>query len=226
MVEVIIVVGIMAILVGLVAPNFIQYLDKARKARDMEMARVLGTGLERAIAIDSNASANWTKITNNSVMYGSHVEYKVIDHTTGKQYTITNVFEFTLTKAGDIAPNAKWPGCENNFRNGVLRNARSRKIPPRGEDPLWDNFTEEISSVTINIMYRKYNIRQYKIMKNLDNGRVEVWVSPVPPGTDGEGNTNGWVYYRLYPDPDPRYMSNEPPVGTNTIKGGQAPTTF
>ncbi|MCR5126771.1 MAG: prepilin-type N-terminal cleavage/methylation domain-containing protein [Lachnospiraceae bacterium] len=234
LVEIIIVIAIMSILAGLIMPNFLQYLDKARKTRDLEMARVLGTSLERAIAIDPTACKYWDIIGANHnglnrsgevVHNESHLEYKVTDHTTGRQYKISNIYEFTLTKKGDVVAVEDHPEwhCEKNYRNGVLRYAR-RGTTSAGENLLWDAFVDELGTIDIKIMYQKYSIRQYKISKNLENGRVEVWVCPVPPGTDGEGSVNGWVYYRLYPDPDPRYMSNEPPVATNA--GGAASRTF
>ena len=227
LVELIIVIAIMAILVAIVVPNFIGYLDKARKARDLEMARVLGTALERVIATDPEANDAWHKIGPNSNDGGSHVEYNVTDWKTLKNYTITNVFEFTLTKKGEVLADQnheEWH-CELNYRNGVLRNAR-RKVTQPGQDLLWDRFTEEIATIEINIMYRKYCISQYKISKNVVTGRPEVWVCPVEPGKDGEGKGNGWVYYRLWPDADPDYMSSKPPVGTNANGGGKQPTTF
>ena len=227
LVELIIVIAIMAILVAILVPNFIGYLDKARKARDLEMARVLGTALERVIATNPDANEAWHRISNNSDDGGSHVEYNVKDWKTLRTYTITNVFEFTLTRQGEVLADqnhAEWH-CELNYRNGVLRNARRRVTQP-GQDLLWDTFAEEIATVEINIMYRKYCISQYKISKNLTTGRPEVWVCPVERGKDGEGKSNGWVYYRLWPDADPDYMSNKPPVGTNAVGGGKQPTTF
>jgi prepilin-type N-terminal cleavage/methylation domain-containing protein len=233
LVELIIVIAIMALLVAIVTPNLLQYVYKAQKVRDMEMARVLGTALERCISIDPDVNTEWNIISDKNGVKGadgitqSHVEYTVTDYATGKKYKITNVFEFTLTKEGEIQPDPNhldWH-CEEHYRNGILRNARKQVTKP-GDDILWDSFTDEIATIEINIMYRRYSIKQFKISKNLSNGRVEVWVCPVAPGTDGEGKGNGWVYYRLYPDPDPRYMSNQAPVGTNANGGGKAPTTF
>ncbi len=227
LIELIIVVAIIAVLTGIIVPNFIQYLDKAKKVRDLEMARVLGEALTRCISISPEVNGEWNIISDGNVKGQSHVEYEVTDPTTQKKYKITNVFEFTLTKKGEIKPvedHKEWH-CELNYRDGILRNAR-KQVTKRGDDILWDAFTEEIAQIDITIMYRKYSIKQYKVSKNLSNGRVEVWVCPVAPGTDGEGKTNGWVYYRLWPDPDPRYMSNAAPVGTNAIGGNQGSKTF
>ncbi len=220
LVELIIVIGIMSLLVAIIVPDFLQYLDKARKVRDMEMARVLGTALERCIAVDPNVCGEWEIIDEKGKGGQSHVEYTVTDHT-GKTYTITNVFEFTLTRKGDITNKA----YEKNYRDGVLRNAR-KQVTQKGQDILWDEYVDELATTEITIMYRKYSIGQFKVAKSLENGRVEVWVCPIAPGSDGEGKGNGWVYYRLYPDADPRYMSNQPPVGTNANGGGKGGTTF
>ena len=208
LIELIIVVGIMAILVAIVVPSLIMYVDKARKVRDMDMARVLGEALQRVVATNPEASDEWDGIaTKNAPVY-----FNVNDPVTGQSYKVVNGFEWTLTTKGSIT--GKYA---NNFRNGILRDPYGT-----GKHPvLYDAYVDELQQYDINIFYRKYNINQYRILKRADNDKIEVWVCPVKSGTDGEGITNGFVYYRLWPDPDPNYLKNIPPTAINANgKGG------
>ena len=42
-----------------------------------------------------------------------------------------------------------------------------------------------------------------RICRRQSDGRVEIWV-----GGNGKGRSSN-VYYRLYPDPDPRYYTDD-----------------
>lgn len=202
LVELIIVIMIIALLVALVTPSLIKYLEQSRKVRDMHMAQTLGEALERVIATNPDACDEWDTIGAKS----TPVYFDVTDPVTGDGYRVINGFEWTLTKKGSIT--GKYAG---NFRNGVLRDPYGK-----GKHPvLYDAYVDELQSEDINIFYRKYNINQYRILKRADTGDVEVWVCPVKPGTDGEGVTNGFVYYRLWPNPDPGYMAGDPPTPIN-----------
>ncbi|MBR3516952.1 MAG: prepilin-type N-terminal cleavage/methylation domain-containing protein [Lachnospiraceae bacterium] len=220
MVEIIIVIAIMAILVAILAPNFIGYLDKARKARDLEMARVLGTALDRVISLDEGALKNWDTVP----VKGEEVRYQVVDPETGEQYYVFNMFEWTLTKDGQITGTYK-----GNFRNGILRDAHRQTVGNGGGAgkyaDLWNAYVDELAQYDINIFYRKYNICQYRIVKRADNGRPEVWVCGLEQSTeDGEGR-NVHMYFRLWPNNDPEYMVNKAPTQKNTVysngKGGE-----
>ena len=211
LVELIIVIAIMAILVAIVVPNFIGYLDKARKARDLEMARVLGTALERVLALDDPALKNWQAVGTK----GKHeVEYELIDPQTGAKYRVYNMFEWTLTQKGDITG-----GASANFRNGKLRDAHRNGSNGGGAGlyaDLWNAYVDELAQYDINIFYRKYSICQYRIVKRADNGNPEVWVCGIEKSTeDGEGR-GVHMYYRLWPNYDPEYMVNKAPTQKNT----------
>lgn len=214
LVELIIVIAIMAILVAIVVPNFIGYIDKARKARDLEMARVLGTALDRVIALDDPALRDWQSV---GTSRGNEVVYQLVDHLTGERYYVYNMFEWTLTEEGDITG-----GAAANFRHGVLRDAHRNGSNGGGAGlyaNLWNAYVDEIVQYDINIFYRKYNIRQYRIVKRADNGRPEVWVCGLERSTeDGEGR-DVHMYYRLWPNNDPEYMVNKRPVQKNTTNG-------
>ena len=188
LVELIVVITIMVILAGVVTPKLIKYTDDAKKAKDLEAARTIGTSLERLLILDEQAYAQWSAVGKR----GSHVEYQVVDYM-GETYELSNVFEFAMTTK----------------RKGVLRDAR-------GDCSYLRNaLIDEIARNNLRLNYTKYSCGLLRIGKRLSDGRVEVWICPVPNNTDGEGRTNGWLYYRLYPDPDPRFMTDEAPVGIN-----------
>ncbi|MBR3306434.1 MAG: prepilin-type N-terminal cleavage/methylation domain-containing protein [Lachnospiraceae bacterium] len=206
LVELIIVIAIMAILVAIITPQFLGYIDKARKTRDLEMARVLGTALDRVLALNPEANEEWESIPKNGPVW-----FNVKEPGTGKSYKIINGLEWTLTVKGEIQG-----AYSGNFRNGILRDPYGTGSPGKIKyKKLYEAYVDELAQYDINIFYRKYNTKQYRIVKRADNGRPEVWVCPVKSGTDGEGINNGFVYYRLWPDYDPEYMSNKAPVAIN-----------
>ena len=80
---------------------------------------------------------------------------------------------------------------------------------------LAKDLTTELNQSGVTMKFTKKNTKLMRIVKHADNGRCEVWV-----GGDGEGR-NCNIYYRLYPDPDPRYMSND--YSHRPIFGGRKP---
>ena len=197
LVELIIVVAILAILTAIIAPNFIKYMKKAQKARDAETARVMGTTLERILAIEPEAANEWFAVGK----VRSHVEYTV-PNPDGSSYEFSNVFEYTMTKKGDIVPDPRWRGVENHYTNGVIRDARGDCTKTK------ELLMEELSSNYYTISYRYNDLRTFRVGKNLSTGEVEVWACVVPDSSDGQGVTNGRITYKLYPETDPEYYTN------------------
>ena len=197
LVELIIVVAILAVLTAIIAPNMIKYYKRARKVRDMQGAQIIGETLERICAVDPQAAQEWMAVTNT----GNHVEYTVTDYD-GNTYTLTNVFEFTMTRKGDISSEAiqKWG---DHTRGGQIRNARSDC------KYLYTCMAEELSTNIDSMAYQEEDLRSFRCAKRLDTGDCEVWACYVPKGTDGEGVTNGYIQYQLWPNPDPRYLNGE-----------------
>lgn len=206
LVELIIVIAIIALLIAMIVPNFLQYHDKARKVRDLEMARVLGTALERVLIMNPDASKQWDDVGASN--YG--IKFDVRDPYTGQDYTLYNMFEWTLLDEGDITGT-----YANNYRNGILRDAHRGSGGNGGGagkyKTLYDAYVDELAQYDINIFYRKYGIHQYRIVKRADNGLPEVWVCAIlDSGSDGEGRS-GRLYYRLWPDYDQKYLKNIKP---------------
>lgn len=69
LVELIIVIAIMAILAGAIAPALIKYIDKSRKSNDVSAAKTFKTAIETALGTEevyeilTNSGSNYTLIT-------------------------------------------------------------------------------------------------------------------------------------------------------------------
>lgn len=64
LVEIIIVIAIMAILAGALAPQLIKYIDKSRKSTDVQIAQTIATAVNAALAEESSYNvANSTKLS-------------------------------------------------------------------------------------------------------------------------------------------------------------------
>ncbi len=197
LIELIIVVAIMSILLAIVVPTFIKYYERARKTRDLEGAKVICTSFERILAIEPEARKEWDDPKN--VNPNNFMGFKVTDYS-GNKYYLANIFEYTMTRKGEITYSA---GTKDNAREGAVRDATGKyKIC---KSLLIEELTTNISSMA----YQGSDLRSFRLARRMDTGEPEVWVCYVPKGSDGEGHTNGWIQYRLYPDPDPRYMNGE-----------------
>jgi type IV pilus assembly protein PilA len=65
LVELIVVIAIMAVLVGVLAPQFVKYVEKSRKATDVQNAQEIVTALEVALA-DEEYTVDGATVTFNS----------------------------------------------------------------------------------------------------------------------------------------------------------------
>ena len=83
LVELIIVIAIMAILAGALAPALIKYVAKSRRSSDVSNAQTIATGITTALsneqaASDANDVTSWTSVT--SIYDGSGVFSKEVDN--------------------------------------------------------------------------------------------------------------------------------------------------
>lgn len=195
LIELIIVIAIIAILTAVITPSFIKYFERARKTRDLNSAKTIGTTFERILAIEPEARAEW----DNTLSSNNFMGFKVEDYS-GNKYYLANIFEYTMTRKGEIVSTIS---NTNNHRDGILRDA-TKKFPICKKLLL-----DELSTSSTTIAYQEKDLRSFRLARRMDTGEPEVWVCYVPKGSDGEGHTNGWIQYRLWPDPDPRYMQGE-----------------
>ena len=81
LVELIIVIAIMAILAGAIAPALIRYIDKSRKSNDVSAAKTNKTAVETAMSnedtyelLTTNAGGSVTDADGNTIAYSADVE--------------------------------------------------------------------------------------------------------------------------------------------------------
>ena len=208
LIELVIVVAILAILTAIIVPSFIKYYERARKTRDLQGAEVIGTTFQRILALNPDAAAEWNGQLDANNFYGFAVE----DYSK-KKYYLANVFEYTMTQKGEIVSTISNP---NNAQEGAIRDAyvNDKKIGfPICKQLLQEELTTNVKSMA----YQQDNLRSFRLARNMNTGEPEVWICYVPKGSDGQGHTNGWVQYRAWPDPDPRYMQGvDAPIFQNT----------
>ena len=188
LVELIMVVGIIGILVAMISPNLIKYIDQAHKASDIQAAGTIVETLEYNLIFDDKAASEWYGFQDKS-----WIHFVVRDYD-GKSYVLLNAMEFSSTKA---------PTGGGKTLSGTAKIGDVRDATEGGCKQLAKDLTTELNQSGVTMKFTKKNNKLMRIVKRLDNGRCEVWV-----GGDGEGR-NCNIYYRLYPDPDPRYMSND-----------------
>ena len=181
LIEMIMAITIMAILVAMIVPNFLKYYDQARKASDIQTAAVLGESLENILIFDQKAASEWQMFETKS-----YIRFDIRDYY-GNRYRMFNAIEFSMIQWTPQTP-----------KDGKIRDATLGWCKT-----ISDDLQEEVQQSGITMHFRRHENDLMRICKNEDSGRVEVWVGAV-----GEGR-NCAIYYRLYPDPDPRYMSSD-----------------
>lgn len=83
LVELIIVIAIMAILAGAIAPALIRYIDKSRKSNDISSAKTIKTAVETAMT-NEDSYAGLTSDECSITLYGTAINFGSIpDGTTG-----------------------------------------------------------------------------------------------------------------------------------------------
>lgn len=180
LVELIMVVGIIGVLISLIAPNLLRYIDQANKASDIQAAAVIAETLDYNIIFEDVAGNEWYNFQN-----VSDIHFNVRDYE-GKSYVLQNAMEFSSTKTGD---GKQLGDVRDATRSGLTQTVKLMKT--------------ELNQSGVKMKFTKRNTKLMRICKRKDTGRVEVWC-----GGDGEGRDCN-IYYRLYPDPDPRYMSDD-----------------
>ncbi|MBQ9610236.1 MAG: type II secretion system protein [Lachnospiraceae bacterium] len=103
LVELIIVIAIMAILAGAIAPALIRYIDKSRKSNDISSAKTIKTAVETAMAnedtyelLTTGTTASITDEDSNVIVYNGNVTI------TPGSVTNNNGTGITLTVKGSV----------------------------------------------------------------------------------------------------------------------------
>ncbi len=213
LVELIIVIAIMAILAAAIAPALIRYIDKSRKAVDVETAQTLYTALNLCITsgeevqVGGHFTVNgeptyrvcddmW--FSNNGNLWKTATQVEVskdgrANYTAGSETYKINI----MTKADGVRGGynkQKWFGAYNEFTYF--------------QDKI--NEVTNLTSNQNNVNYKEIKIRYRKgfgdgelyrwfICRNEETKQPEIWI-----GNAGVRYGNGPLY-RVYPDPAPEY---------------------
>ena len=181
LIEMIMAITIIAVLTAMIVPNFLRYYDQARKASDIQTAAVLGESLENILIFDQEAASEWLDFE-----LDSYIRFDIRDYY-GNKYRMFNAIEFSMIQWTPRTP-----------KNGKIRDATQGFCTT-----ICNDLQEEVAQSGITMHFRRHQNDLMRICKNEDTGRVEIWVGGAGEGRDCK------IYYRLYPDPDPRYMSSD-----------------
>ncbi len=193
MIELIITIAIMAVLVGVLAPNYYRFVIKAKKVRDLETAEAIANAVEIAYISHTEAQElfnNWNK---NSVKVQLSATVNGETETYDAYCVMTNE-----------APEYCFKGGESTFGN------------KKGETGFYKTVNDELGLSTTQVnrfIAPRYKIKKegvhpkggtytkvdrWRIMKRADNGKMEIWVA------DGS-RWGGFPCFRLWPVPDDEY---------------------
>ncbi len=142
LVELIIVIAIMAILAGALAPQLIQYLDQSRKGRDVETSQTIATAVNAALSSESayNSAAscylqecvatgtNFQKAVKNIIgaavanpkpkyHSGDYEDFYIKVNATDKSFEIYAVTTHSGEVANPVAVDMLYPSVGDNFVN-------------------------------------------------------------------------------------------------------------
>ncbi|MCR5474410.1 MAG: type II secretion system GspH family protein [Lachnospiraceae bacterium] len=205
LIELIIVIAIMAILVGVLTPMFIKYVDRARKSKDVYTADQIARAVNVAFAENPEAyeaykawgvTEGGLNLNVSATVNGVTERYAVdLVASSGKQSTNTasNCFNggarafYVRDKRGSDG----FYGVINRELGLSTTEMNSSIIPAytkKKEGPIGDRMGG----------FPYQDLDRYRICKRRDNGSMEIWAAqPDPYG--------GYPVYRLWPKPDDLY---------------------
>lgn len=179
LVELIIVIAIMAILAGVLAPALIKYIKRSRKQSDVNTAQELGKALERVIASEDEwTNGSTTKTYDEWFLYSNgSTWHKTVTDDNGNTYTIYCV--------------AQWFKGHNG---GTIYHGGSNE-----HNGLCAAINSELGNSSINLKYKTDSagnaLDKYYLCRRNDTNTVEVWV-----GSNSAAGYGGLPLHKLYPD--------------------------
>ncbi len=194
LVELIIVIAIMAVLIGTVAPMFVKYVERAQKARDMRTAGLIAKAYETAITNSPDAYALFDEWCGPS---HANLHTTVTVNVDGKMES----YGVTLIVASE---DTTWTGKQKEYQSGfyelmdeelgLKKGTKNWSMVPRYK-------VKKSGPHSSGESHRSYvEVDRWRIVKRLDNGQIEVWTA------DGS-KYGGWPQFRVWPEPDDVYTS-------------------
>ena len=194
--ELIVVIAIIGLLVGILSPMFIKFIDKSRKAKDVytadEIARAVNVAfIENQEAYDKFQKWNkGTKVSVDATYNGVTYRYQVM-----------------IVAANGTQDTNPVSNCFNGGGEGLFKRYRD------GRDGFYGTINRELGLSTTEMnssIVPKYKVNgrsiknpekyadRWRICKRVDNGMMEIWVAQPDPW-------GGYPIYRLWPEPDDLY---------------------
>ena len=196
LIELIIVIAIMAVLIGVLAPQFVKYIERANKARDMHTAGEI-------------ASAYQTAVANNPEVYQLFDEWSDPKHgnlqtnVTATVNGVTETYRVVLVVASE---DTTWTGRQTEYLKGfydTMNEELGLNTGPGAVNPsMIPRYKVKRSGPhSSGESHRSYvDVDRWRIVKRMDNGQIEVWTA------DGS-KYGGWPQFRVWPNPDDVYTS-------------------
>jgi len=203
-VELIIVIAIMAVLVGILTPTFVKYVDKARKSKDIYTAGQIARAVNIAFVENPEAYDAYKKwgVTTGGLNVRVSAKVKGVTSTynvdlvcssgTQSTNTVSNCFNGGVGAFNGGRPDgsAGFYGVINR-ELGLSTTEMNSAITPKFSK-------KKEGSVSLPGGFGYEDIDRYRICKRKDNGQMEIWAAqPYPWG--------GYPVYRLWPEPDDFY---------------------
>lgn len=194
LVELIITIAVMTVLVGMMATQYLKYVERAHKARDMTTADEIAHAYMMAVAVHPEVYGlmeEWKTskhanlhTTVSATVNGVTETYKVAlivasENTTftGKQLEYVSGFYDTLN--GELNLNT----AKGAVNKSMLPQYQAKKSGEHSSGESWRSYSK---------------VDRWRIVERLDTGAIEVW------SADGS-KYGGWPQFRVWPDPDDEY---------------------
>ena len=208
LIELIIVVSIMAILVGVVSPMFVKYLERSKKSRDIYTADQIARAVNIAFVENPDAYDAYEK------WKGSACKVSVMENGTLKEYTV-----YRVASNGTQDTNKKsncFNGGQSEFKKengksgssdgstgfyGVINRELGLSTTEKNSaiDPRYTKGREGAGVKRDSGAMEAYaDLDRWRIVKRADNGQLEIWASQANPN-------GGYPIYRVWPEPDDVY---------------------
>ncbi len=189
----------MAVLIGIVAPQFVKYVEKSRKAKDLTNADRIATAINLAFAADPGVYDIYVGYAPNNVKRTVSVTVNGVEESYEVYLVMVNEKKYNYRFGGTMGELKAKDGGDDFY---------TRINKELGLKPTGDNtFINPKAKVKKEGTYAGRNasdIREYKtpdrwrIVKRKDNGTMEIWAAD-------DGAMGGWPVYRVWPTPDDVY---------------------
>lgn len=206
LIELVIVIAIMAIIVGIIAPNFTKYVEKSKKSKDVytadQIARAVNIAfVEHPEAYD--AFQKWGRVAgtglslNVSTTVDGITERYSVDLVASSGAQSTNTVSNCFNGGTDAFYEVNKDGSDGfygviNRELGLDTTTFNSSIIPKYMKAKEGPLTEKMGKYSYEVLDR------WRICKRKDNGAMEIWAAQANPW-------GGYPIYRVWPIPDDIY---------------------